>query len=209
MSIPSAVVGAGNNSSAVNPFNVTFSQALSAIPTLESWDDSTFLTVTKEQFVGTAGNGNIPYVSAVATTGGAPASNWKPASPAAGGATINRLKGTTNFVNLSSSIPGSGGTVKWNLDFEVPSDAAVPSTSTFGVLAVRFSYSGAAPTLTFQFNDLSAGGTDGAPVNTNITPGSAGNFIRPADAGATSANVVMTKPSSGVLSAATIWVTNT
>src|SRR6266403_959451 len=99
MAIPSNVVGAGNNSSAVNPFKVTFSNALSASPTLESWDDSTFVTTIKEQFVGTGANGNIPYVSAVATTQGAPSSNWKPASPTAGGAIANRLKGTTNFVN--------------------------------------------------------------------------------------------------------------
>jgi len=176
---------------------------------LESWDDSTFLTTVKEQFAGTGVNGNIPYVSAVATTQGAPSSNWKPASRTAGGAVANRLKGTTNFVNLSTGIPGAGGSVTWNLDFEIPSDAAVPSTSTFGVLAVRYAYSGAAPTLTFQFNDVSAGGTDGAPVFTNITPGGAGNFIRPADAGSTSASVVVTKPTSGVLSAAMIWVTNT
>lgn len=209
MAIPSQVVGGGNNSSAVNPFTCTFSQALSAIPTLESWDDNTFSTTTKEQFTGTATNTNIPYVSAVATTNGAPASNWKPTSPAAGGAVANRLKGTTNFVNLSTGIPGAGGTVKWNLDYEIPTDATVPSTNTFGVLAVRFAFSGATPTLTFQFNDLSAGGTDGAPQFTSITPGAAGNFIRGADAGSTGASVLMTKPTSGVASMPQIWVTNT
>lgn len=208
MSIPSQVVGAGNNSVAVNPFKCAFSQALSAIPTLESWDDNTFSTVTKEQFVGTLNNGNIPYISAVATTNGAPASNWKP-SPVAGGAVANRLKGTTNFVNLSTGIPGAGGAVTFNLNYEIPSDATVPSTNTFGVLAVRFAYSGPAPSLTFQFNDQSAGGTDGAPSFTNITPGAAGNFIRGADAGSTSANVIMTKPTGGVIDIAQIWVTNT
>lgn len=209
MAIPSKVVGAGNNSSAVNPFKVTFSQALSAVPTLESWDDSTFSTTAKEQFTGTATNGLIPYVSAVATTNGAPSSNWKPASPAAGGAVANRLKGTTNFVNLSTGVPGAGGAVTFNLDFEIPTDASVPSTNTFGVLAVRFAFSGATPSLTFQFNDASAGGTDGAPQFTNITPGSAGNFIRPADSGVSSANVVVTKPTSGVADSGEIWVTNT
>lgn len=208
MAIPSNVVGAGSNSVAVNPFKCTFSQALSASPTLESWDDSTFSTTAKEQFVGTLNNGNIPYISAVATTQGAPASNWKPVAPVAGGQVANRLKGTTNFVTLSTGVPGAGGFVTWNLDFEIASDSAVPSTNTFGVLAVRFAYSGATPTLTFQFNDVSAGGTDGAPQFTNITPGAAGNFIRGGDAGSTNPPL-MTKPTGGVLSMGTVWVTNT
>ena len=202
-------MGAGNNSAAVNPFKVTFSQALSAIPTLESWDDSTFTTTNKESFTGTTGNGNIPYWSAVATTGGAPASAWEPSSPVAGGATINRLKGATNFVNLSASIPGAGGAVTFNLNYQIASDAVVPSTNTVGILAVRYAYSGAPPSLTFQFNDFSAGGTDGAPILTNITPGAAGNFIRPSDAGVASTNVVLTKPLTGLYDSPLLWVTNT
>ncbi len=209
MAIPSQVAGAGNNSSAQNVFKVIFSQALSGNPTLESWDDSTFSTTAREQFTGTTVNGNKPYMSAVATTDAAPVGNWKPGVPIAGGATINRLKGLTNFVNLSTVIPGAGGAVRFNLDFEIPSDAAVPSTNTFGVLAIRYSFSGPTPSLTWQFNDVSAGGTEGAPQFTNITPGAAGNLIRFADNGVSSANVVFTKPTSGVADAPQIWVTNT
>lgn len=209
MSVPSSVTGAGNNSSARNVFRIVFSQTLSANPTLESWDDNTFATTNKEQFAGTAGNGSIPYISAVATTDGAPVLAWKPAAGTAGGATINRLKGLTNFVTLSTVIPVAGGLVSFNLDFELPFDATVPSTNTFGVLACRFSFAGATPTLTWQFNDNSAGGTEGAPQWTTLTPGAAGNFIRPADASATSAAVVVTKPTSGVADAGAVWVTNT
>jgi len=209
VAIPSQVVNAGNNSSNQNIFKITFSQALTAPPTLESWDDATFSTTNKEQFTGTATNGNIPYVSAVATTDVAPSSNWKPSSPTAAGAVANRLKGTTNFVNLTVNTPTAGGAVRFNLDFEIPVDATVPSTTTFGVLACRFSYAGATPTLTWQYNDVSAGGTEGAPQWTNITPGAGGNFIRPADAGTTSAFVAVTKPTSGVLDAAQVWVTST
>lgn len=208
MSIPSKVTGAGNNSSAQNVFRIQFSQGLSANPTLESWDDSTFSSTTREQFTGTPVNGSIPYVSGIATTDGAPLSNWKPAV-IAGGAVANRLLGTTNFVNLSTVIPVAGGIVRFNLDFEIPSDATVPSTNTFGVLACRFSFSGATPSLTWQFNDNSAGGTEGAPQWTTLTPGAAGNFIRPADSTATSSNVVVTKPTSGVADSGAIWVTNT
>lgn len=209
MSIPSNVAGAGNNSSAQNVFRLTFSQALSAPPTLEAWDDSTFSTTTKEQFVGSVGNGNIPYLSAVATSDVAPGAAWKPVVVTAGGAVINRLKGLVNFVNLTTVIPGAGGSVRFNLNFEIPFDASVPSTNTFGVLAVRFSYSGPLPSLTWQFNDVSAGGTEGAPQFTNLTPGAAGNYIRPADAGSSSASVVITKPTASVVDAAQVWVTNT
>src|SRR5882672_11374954 len=145
MSIPSNVAGAGNNSSAQNVFRIQFSQALSANPTLESWDDSSFSTTAREQFTGTAVNGGIPYLAAVATTDSGPTSAWKPAGVTPGGAVINRMKGLTNFVNLSTVVPVAGGIVRFNLDFEIPSDATVPSTNTFGVLATRFSYSGPTP----------------------------------------------------------------
>jgi hypothetical protein len=211
VSIPSAVTGAGNGSQARNVFRLTFSTALSSIPTLESWDDSTFSSTSKEVFTGTPVNENIPYQSAAATTDAAPSSaNWKLAAPVAGGATINRLMGTTYFVNLSVGVPGAGASVRFNLNWEEPSDAAVPATNTQNsVLACRYAYSGVAPTLSWAFNDNSAGGTEGAPIFTSITPGSAGNFVRPTDASATSANLTLTKPASGVADQGAIWVTNT
>lgn len=209
MAIPSQVANAGNGSSAQNVFRIVFSQNLSANPTLESWDDGTFSTTAKEQFTGTTGNGNEPYVSAVATTDTAPSSSWKPGSATPGGAVANRLVGLTSFVNLSTTIPVSGGAVRFNLDFEISFDSTVPSINTWGVLACRFSFSGATPTLTWQYNDVGAGGSEGAPIWTTITPGSAGNFIRPADDGTTSANVVVTRPTSGTADSGEIWVTNT
>jgi hypothetical protein len=210
MAIPNKVKGAGNNSAAQNVFKIVFSQALSSVPTLEAWDDDTFATVVKEMFAGTSGNGNKPFLSAVATTDAAPASAWKPASPAAGGATINRLKGNTNYVNLAASPPALGGSVRFNLNWELPSDASVPSTTTMnGVLAVRYAYSGSAPTLTWQFNDNGAGGTEGAPQWTTITPGAAGSYIRPVDSGATAATLYVTKPLSSVADQGEIWVTST
>jgi len=209
MAIPSQVQGAGNGNSVQNVFKVTFSQALSAAPTIESWDNSTFSTTLLEQFTGTVGNGNIPYVSAVATTDTAPSASWKPSSPVAGGAVANRLKGLTNYVVSTVNIPTAGGAIRFNLDFEISSDSTVPSTNTFGVLAVRYAFSGPTPSVTWQYNDVASGGTEGAPQWTNITPGAAGNYIRPADSGTTSANVAVTKPTSGVASAAQLWVTNT
>lgn len=212
MAIPSNAVGAGNNSSAQNVFRIVFSQALSSVPALESWDDSTFSSTTKEMFTGTPGNTNIPYVSGLATTDAGPGSPaWKPATPIGGGAVANRLRGITNFVNLSVGIPGAGAAVRFNLVWEIPFDATVPSTNTLnGVLACRYAFSGAPPTLTWQFNDFSAGGTEGAPQWTTITPGSAGNFIRPTDAGVTAANLAITKPpTTGTVDSAQVWVSST
>ena len=206
MSIPSKITGGGNSSVAQNVLRITFSQALAAPPRLEGWDDSTFATVAKEMFAGTTVNGSKPMVSAVATTDGAPSSNWKPASATAGGDTVNRLKGTSSYVILSTGNPGVGGVVRWNMDWEIPSDATVPATNSMnGVFAVRYSYSGSAPSLTWAYNE----GSEGSPSWTTITPGSAGNLIRPADSGVSSSAVVLTKPISGVVDAAELWITAT
>lgn len=207
MSVPSKVTGGSNNSVAQNVLRITFSQALSAPPRLEGWDDSTFSTTVKEVFAGTAINASKPEVSAVATTDSAPASAWKPAAVVAGGAVINRLLGSTNYVNLSAAAPGAGGTVRFNLCWEIPSDASVPATNTMNlVFGIRLSYSGAVPSLTWAFNDNSAGGTEGAPVWTTITPGSAGNFARPADAGVSSGAIIITKPTSGTVDSGEVWI---
>lgn len=209
MAIPSKVAGGGNNSTARNVFRVTFSQSLAAVPTLEGWDDATFSTTANQIFVGTAVNGNKPMLAGVETTDQTPASAWKPTNPVAGGALANRLLGTTNFVNLTSgSIPTAGQNVFWNLNLELPSDATVPSTTTLAhVIAVRFQFTGTQPTLTWVYNDAGAGGTEGAPVFTTITSGSAGNFIRYADVGSSGSNVVVTRPSSGFIDAGEVWVT--
>ena len=82
----------------------------------------------------------------------------------------------------------------------IPSDMA-------SVLVIRFSYTGAAPVLTWAFNDDSAGGIEATPVWTNITPGLGGNKIKPADAGVTGASVVLHRPVAGTADAAEIWVT--
>ena len=207
MSVPSMVENAGNNSTAQNCFRITFSQNLASIPTLEAWDDNTFSSTVKEMFAGTAGNGNIPYLSAVATTNAAPSSAWEPAAATAGGAVINRLQGTTSYVNLSTGIPVASGTVRFNLSWQIGYDASVPSTNTMnGVLACRYAYSGSTPSLTWAYNDNGAGGTEGSPSWTTISSGSGGNRIVPADSTATSSNIVLTKPTSGVADAPTIWV---
>lgn len=177
MAIPAKATGAGNNN-AQNVFKITFSTALSTAPKIEAWDNSqTFpakdaagATVAKEIFTGTAGNSSKPMLYAVSTTGGAPGANWKPASATAGSANPNRLKGTTNYVT-DTATPGAGGATLFNLGIEAPYDAAVPSSSSMAhMIQVRYTYTGAAPTLTWAFNE----GTEGSPSWTTITPATHG-----------------------------------
>lgn len=207
------VAGAGTGSTARNVFRVTFSQTLSAIPTLEAWDDSTFATTAREIFTGTAVssavNGSaVPLLYATATTSATPASAWKPTSASAGGAITNRLKGSTNYVNLSSVTPNGSENVMFNVGLEVPSDATVPSTTSLQhVLAVRYQYTGTAPTLTWAFNDSSpGGGTEGTPVWSTFTSGGAGNTIKYGDTSVTSANVFITRPNTGTAQSGSCWV---
>ncbi len=188
MAIPLKVTGAGNNSVAQNVYKVAFSTALSSAPVYKAWDNaSTFpardaagSTVAKEIFVGTAGNSNKPMLSLVATSSAAPSSAWKPASETAGGAvTVNRMKGSTNFVT-DPSTPGAAGYIRFNMCLEVPSDATVPSaTGMSALLEITYTYTGAAPTLTWSANE----GTEGSPTFTTLTPGTHG--IRFCNAAAT------------------------
>lgn len=209
MSIPSKVVGAANNSTARNVFKVTFSQNTTNIPTLRAWDDYTFSTTANEVFAGTTGNGSLSMIGAIATTPGltAPASDWMPTSPTAGGAQANRLKGSTNYVNLDSAAIDIGvrAYVTFNLNWEIPSDAAIPADMAL-VFVINFTYSGAAPVLTWAFNDSVGGGTEGTPVWTSMTPGVAGNKIKPADAGVTYPSIIIHRPLSGVVDSGEVWV---
>lgn len=205
MSVPGQVYGAGNSSIARNVLKVTFSQATSDYPKLEAWDDFNTNSTLHEIFTGTTENGDIPMLSGVGTTDGAPISNWKPAAPSVGGATINRLLGSTNYVILSSSNMGIGGTVRFNLCWEIPYDATVPADLDC-VFVIRYSYTGTAPVLTWEFNDVDAGGNEGTPVWTAITPGVAGHILRPTDAGVASPNLVLHKPAASVADNPELWI---
>ena len=118
--IPSKAVGGGNSSTAMNVFRVSFSQALSAAPQYQAWDngstypavDASGSTTVKEAFTGTTGNSSKPEYALIDTTSAAPSSNWLPSSASAGSANPNRLKGSTNYVTspvtpAPASAPGS------------------------------------------------------------------------------------------------------
>lgn len=213
MAIPSKTTGYGNNSTAQNVFKITFSQALSTAPKYEAWDNgSTFpakdasgATTAHEIFTGTTGNSSKPFLSLVATTSAAPTSAWKPTSATAGSANPNRLKGTTNYVT-DPTTPSASGSILYNTVAELPSDATTPSTTSCAyILQIRYTYTGSAPTLTYAFNDNSAGGTEATPVWTTFTPGTHG--VKHCSAGVTSSTLKLTLPTSGTIDSAEGWVT--
>jgi hypothetical protein len=205
MAIPNKATGYGNNSTAQNVFRITFSQALSSAPKYEAYDGGTFpavgsgATTTNTVLAGTAGNSNKSMVSLVDTSNAAPSSNWKPTSATAGSANPNRLKGQTNYVT-SPATPGAGGTIRFNMVVEVPSDATTSSTMAWDLL-IRYTYTGSAPSLTWAFNE----GTEGSPTWTTLTPGTHG--MRHSRSGATAPNYLMDIPAAGTQDTAEGWVT--
>lgn len=211
MAIPNKAVGYGNNSIAQNVFRITYSTALSSPPKWEAYDSAqsfptadTAVTVANTIFAGTAGNSNKPMLSLVATTSAAPTSAWKPAAATGGSANPNRIKGQTNFIT-DPTTPGAGGIIRWNMVLELPSDATTSSTMAHDLLN-RYTYTGGAPTLTWAFNDTGAGGTEGTPVWTNLTPGTHG--IRHCRAGTVAGGpYLLTIPASSTIDSAEGWVT--
>lgn len=210
MSIPSKATGYGEPSTARNVFRLTFSKSLALQPVWEAYDGGTYpaqgiLTSTdNDVFVGTAGNGNKPMLGLVATSLAAPTASWLPAAPVLGGAVANRLKGQNNWV-IDPTIPTAGTSITFNMVLEVPSDAS-PSATMGADLLSRFTYSGAAPSLTWSYNDSAAGGTEGSPVWTTWTPGTHG--IRHCQTGTVSGGPYTAKiPVAGVQTTTEGWVT--
>jgi hypothetical protein len=208
--IPNKATGAGNNNAA-NVFKITFSTAVSTPPKLEAWDnsqafpakDAAGATTAKEIFTGTTGNGSKPMIYLAATTSAAPGANWKPASATAGSANPNRLKGSTNYVT-DPTTPGAGDAILFNLGAEVPYDAAVPSTSSMAhMIQVRYTYTGAAPTLTWAFNE----GTEGSPSWSTITPGTHGLRYCNSSTSWAAGPYKLTLPAASVVDAGEIGVT--
>lgn len=164
--------GYGNNSTAQLVFGVLFSEALSALVKYYAFDnDQTFPqtdtveTVANDVLAGTAGNGNLSMVSLIDTTNAAPSSDWKPAGATAGEANPNRMKGQTSYVEQDGSLRGSLERITFNMVVEVPSDATTAMAFGFD-LKIVYSYTGAAPTVTWQINT----GSEGTPSWQDIAP---------------------------------------
>lgn len=169
------VVGYGNVDKR-NAFSCKVSQALSSLVKYRCWDnDETFPTVddlettANDVLAGTSGNGNKSMVCLVDTTNAAPGANWKPASPTAGEANPNRMKGDTNYVEQDGTILDADGRCTWNMVIEVPSDATTSMAMGFD-LELLYTYTGSVPTLTWAINT----GTEVTPTWTTVTPGTDG-----------------------------------
>lgn len=215
MAIPSQVIGGGGANNKTECFKVLFSTALSTAPKIEAWDNSSTFpavdasggTVAKEIFTGTTENGDIPCLAAwsggAEVTGNLPGANWHPAAATAGSANPNLLKGLTNYVTCTNT-PGAAGNIVFNLSLKIAGDMTVPSSSTMAHLVqVRYTYTGAAPALTFYYNDA---GTEATPIWQAYAPGTDG--VRFTDASAIVGSYELTMPSPGqTLVAAEIWVT--
>jgi hypothetical protein len=205
MAIPAKATGYGNNSTAANVFQITFTQALSSAPRYEAYDGAVFpatgsaTTVTNGIF--TAGSGtSTSMLSLVDTSTAGPSSNWKPVNGSAGSANPNRMKGTSYYVT-STVTPGAGGTIKWNEVLEVPSTATTSTTMAHDLL-VRYTYTGTAPSLTWAFNE----GTEGSPTWTTMVPGT--NGLRHCRTGTVSGGPYLADiPAAGTQDTTEGWVT--
>lgn len=204
MAIPNKATGYGNNSTAQKVFRLTFSTALSSAPKYEAYDGATFpavgtaVTTANTIFAGTAGNSNKPMLSLV-DTNSAPTSAWKPTSATAGSANPNRMKGQTNYVTAGNT-PGAGGTITWNEVLEVPSDATTSSSMNIDLL-IRYTYTGSAPSLTWEYNE----GSEATPTWVALTPGTHG--VRHARSGASSPNYLANIPASSTEDTVEGWIT--
>jgi len=206
MSLPFKITTIGNKDTA-NVFKATFSEALALPPKIEAWDNAeTFpertsygATTIKQIFAGTTGNESLPMLYAAATTGSSPGSDWKPTSVTAGGATINRLKGSTNYV-LDPTTPDAGESITFNIGLEVPYDAVETAGEMEHTIQLRYFYSGDTPTVTLHGNS----GTEGTPVWEEITTDTTG--IRFCDV-TIEGDYHLTLSQAGTVDAQNAWIT--
>lgn len=207
--IPGKATGYGNNSTARNVFKLLFDTALSQAPIYKMWDGAAYpavgsaVTTANDVFVGTAGNGNIPMMSLVDASAGAPSSAWKPAAATGGSANPNRMKGSTNYVTAAST-PGANGYIRWNEVLALPSDATTSSTMAVD-LEITYTYTGVAPTPVWSYNDSAGGGTEVSPVWQTLVPGT--NGLRHCNAGTVAGTYLLDIPAAGTVDSAEGWTT--
>jgi hypothetical protein len=210
MAIPDKAVGYGNLSTARNVFGFYTSQDLSSVIRYEAYDNNeTFpalespalTTVLNDILVGTTHNSSKSMVCLVDTTNAAPSSDWKPAAATAGEANPNRLKGTTSYVDQDGAARAATERATFNMVIEVPHDVETTDTMQFE-LSVRYTYTGTAPAVKFQYND----GTEGSPNWVDITAGTHG--IKHCRTGSSApSNLYANIPADGTEDTTEGWVT--
>lgn len=221
MANPGRVKNYGNlaaSSGAKNVFRVIFNQALSTAAKYEAWDnaqafpavDTAGSTVSGYLFIGTAGNGNLPCLSLADCTSSILAYPWDTTisgAVTAGAANPNRLFGTSSYVQTSGGITAQSGFLNWNVVANVPYDFE-PAYDMDHLLQIRYTYTGTAPALEWQFNDCSGatGGTEATPSWTIMSAACTG--VRHGRTGAATPNWYANIPASGVEQTTEGWITS-
>lgn len=110
--------------------------------------------------------------------------------------------------NASPSSTDTSASIRFNMTASFGADSTVPSSSSQNILLqIQYQYTGSAPSLSYYYNDATAG-TDSAPTWIALTPGTDG--VRFVNAGTVSGTYKFTLPASGVSSGVTdLWVTAT
>ncbi len=209
MAIPNKATGYGDNSTARNVFGCTFSQALSSAVKYECYDnDQTFpatdtqTSTTNDVLAGTAGNGSKSMVGLVDTTDAAPTALWFPSSATGGEANPNRMKGQTSYVQQDGANRTAGQRITWNECIEIPSDVTPSSTMGYDLL-LRYTYTGSAPSLTWEFNE----NTEGSPTWTSLTPNTQ-HGLRHCNSGTSAGGpYVLDIPPTGTSKSSEGWIT--
>lgn len=164
-------IPAAGNQAAINVMRMVFETAdHSDIPQLSAWDDETMTTVASECLAGTTANGLKSLVMAASTNdgNGATGATWATALPqTAGGAVANRLRGNYSFVLLGTAVPVGPFPVyrTWQYAAAVASDSQVGVIGYQPVIACKVFYTGAPPTVHFDYNQ----GTSGSPSWVRMT----------------------------------------
>ena len=202
----SAVLG---NKNVQNGMRIRFTvNDMSSQPRLEAWDSEANLGTqtapSDEILVGTVVSGNDSWLAVVDTENVAPGANWYPGVETPGDASPNRLEGLTAYCMLDSIALGAAPqTRRFNLALNIPSDAAAGTTGHTPVLACRYYYTGAAPTVIWESND----GSEAAPNWVTFTAGGAGYTIWGAGPDTTVDYLdPVTKPFSGFVEVNEYWI---
>lgn len=149
------IFGIGLNAS--NVIKIYTSAAPTEAMSLKAWDDSNCNSTTKAIFTGTSGNSNEPMVIAKQTTSGLPGDSWvNSVTKTSGGATANKLKGDTYYVNF----PNTNQTQYFNIALLLPYDLTLGDYN-FTLQVVGY-FTSSTVTFTWYFNNQTNGGNDSA-----------------------------------------------
>ncbi len=215
-------IAAAGNIAGSNALRCKFSGAdQSDIPQFTAWDDEQLNTTSAECLAGTAANGNKSFLAAKSTNdgNGAAGAAWATGlAQTPGGAVANRLKGTAAFVLLGTTAPVAPFPVYRTMQFAFgcAADSSPGSVGYQPSLSAKVFYTGAPPTVDFEYND----GSDGSPNWVAMTSSPKGtplplgikNAVHatgPDTVGGTSDDGVLdpiTKPGSGEKFAEEYWV---